>query len=324
MRPLVDILSGVLAVVLLSGFTASPQEAKDWDEYGLRGAVKSIRTVYYEPREVEGGAIVESDGREAVFPDGSAELFVRFDCEGRIVENSRLGIDGKLIVQILNIYDGLGNCVEESAYNSDGLMWQYFTVLDENRRIMRRERQEAGGKVAEQTIYKYDSRGHIAMEEISSHSGKLVHTREYRYNRGGKVVRERVSVNSEGWPEEWKEVSYTYYPKSDLVKKEVWSHSSGVKEVNRYLYDSSGNVLVSRKYDGKNTLTDEWKYSYDEYGNEIQKIGADYTIPWRATWNSVYEYDISGNWSKKIIYCTDGNGNTAPQIVIERVIEYCE
>lgn len=323
MRPLCDILSAVLVLLLLSGFTAPPQETKDRDEYGLRGAVKSTRTVYYAPKVMEGGE-VKGNGREAVFPDGAAELFVRFDCEGRVVESTRLGADGKLIMQTLNRYDSLGNCVEESAYDSDGLIWQYFTVLDENQRVMGRERYEVGGKILEQVSYSYTPRGYIAMEETSSQSGKLVHTREYWYNRRGNLLRERVRVNYEDWPEEWKRVSYAYYPKSGLVKKEVWRNSKGSKEVNRYLYNSSGNVLVSRKYDGKNTLTDEWKYSYDEYGNEIQKTGADYTIPWEMSWNSVYEYDIYGNWCKKIIYCTDANGTTAPQMVIERVIEYYE
>lgn len=323
MRPLFNILSGVLAVVLLSGFTASPQEANAWDEYDLRGAVKSIRTVYYAPRVMEGGEI-KDDCREGVFPDDCAEVFVRFSCEGRVLESTRLGADGKLLIQTLYIYDGLGNCVEKSAYDADGLIWQCFTEVDENQRIIRRDKQEADGKVVERVSYRYDPCGNIAMEEISSQSGKLVHTREYWYNRRRNVVRQRVSVKHDGWPAQWKEVSYTYYRRSDLVKKEVWRNSAGFEEENRYLYDSRGNVLACRKYDSKNTLTDEWKYSYDEYGNEIQKTGACHTISWEATWRSVYGYDLYGNWCDKIVYCTDADDNTAPQIVIEREIEYYE
>lgn len=324
MRQWVGVLLGMLAVALLSGFTAPPQETKDWDEYDLKGTVKSLRTIYYEAAEAN-GEVIKGERREAAsFISGEAESFVRFDSTGHRLENSSFGVDGRLLLRRVFTYDSLGNWVEGSAYSSDGLIWQYFTVLDENQRVMGRERYEVGGKILEQVSYSYTPRGYIAMEETSSQSGKLVHTREYWYNRRGNLLRERVRVNYQDWREEWKKVSYAYYPKSDLVKKEVWRNSEGFKEVNKYLYDSNGNVLVSRKYDGKNTLTDEWKYSYDEYGNEIHKTGADYTIPWRATWNSVYEYDIYGNWCKKIIYYTDANGNTAPQMVIQRVIEYYE
>jgi hypothetical protein len=82
-------------------------------------------------------------------------------------------------------------------------------------------------------------------------------------------------------------------------------------------YDSNGLISISRFYDNRDNLLQYVKYSYDEYGNELEySVFAD-NGELMSKQQYRYKYDKYGNWTQQISII-DGN----PEIIMLRNIVY--
>ncbi|MDP4265751.1 MAG: hypothetical protein Q8941_24750 [Bacteroidota bacterium] len=186
------------------------------------------------------------------------------------------------------------------------------TVIDFNERgnMIVKKWLNTDGSIDRKDTCRYDNTGHMIEMDLLDGWENLEKKITFKYDENGKMI-EKNSYNPDGSLDERSVYKYT---KDRNMIDELFYNKNGDRDGgNNFQYDSLWNLtqeVFSRGTFIKNN------YSYDEYGNAIEKIkhstGSDF-----RDYTYKYEYDKNFNWIKK-----DEFVNEAQVSITERVIIY--
>ena len=118
---------------------------------------------------------------------------------------------------------------------------------------------------------------------------------------------------------------YTYDTNANMIERSWVDDERKPVSRNVYAYDAHGNLTTVEVYDRQGSLSSRWAYTHDDKGNRTEWI--DYDPDGKVGGKQVYtyEFDETGNWTKKVVsdWVTSGDGGQLePSEVIHRVVTY--
>lgn len=240
--------------------------------------------------------------------------------------------ENRLLVEKINYIGGKNDRYSKFTYNV-------------NRTLDKEEFFEPTNKIISTTSYSYAYLGRpsevVAVEYPASLGGanKMVSKQTYKWNEKGQLS-EYSTFGDDATIQ--KTIKYFYGPQDSLIytlssfgynrniEKTVYNRDFNffVKEMILYRNDSQvrretytlddKNQIVNKKvYNGKDKLTLDYKYTYDEHGYMTSEIGVDPKGAWAIEYYYKYEKDQFFNWTKKTTF--DG---WQPKYVELRKFEY--
>jgi len=225
-----------------------------WDDYGLKGEVKSLRQISSYKAVNKFGKIQKGDMDDYY----SENVYVLFNKKGNQVELNWVEwnwykSDGSLGSKWTYKYDNKGNQIETNRYKSDGSLGSKWT-------------------------YKYDNKGNKVEENLYNSDGSLDSKWTYKYDNKGNQV-ERDSYKSDGslyW--KW---TYKYDDKGNPVEWNNYKSDGSLGSKCTYKYDNKGNLVEENSYmsDGSLNYQRTYTYTYDKKGNWNKQITFKNTIP---------------------------------------------
>jgi len=198
---------------------------------------------------------------------------------------------------------------EESIYDQDG-----FETL----RLAR----APDGSLLSRTTYKYDGRGNRSEEVLSDPAGGVREKKVFKTDERGNVA-EWQSVRPDGSTHS-KSV-YRYDEKGNSVEWVLMNARSAVADRWTYGYDGEGRVIEESRYYADGTLDTKHVHELDDRG--LRKESATYNGEGALveTQRYEYEFDLSGNWIKKItlkLSARSGKDQFVPVSMAHRTITY--
>ena len=113
-------------------------------------------------------------------------------------------------------------------------------------------------------------------------------------------------------------VVYHYDDENRLTEVAVLDKNLNNYTDEKYSYDAKEHYLSKVLHTKYKDFV--FEYTYNPHGDIVKAV----TVPesqYRKNQRYIYEYDTHNNWTRCSIYF-DGDGTTAPNFVIERIIEY--
>ncbi|GHV37562.1 hypothetical protein FACS1894178_9310 [Bacteroidia bacterium] len=278
----------IFAAMIIGSSCAQKHQTKtSWELDGLKGKVKSLRTITYEA--------IDTLGKIA---------------KGNIVDN----VYGSILIN----YNRKGGWIEYRSYTPAGKnRWAEIPSFDEKGNRM--ERRDYIFSESDSTLHrrysnKYDNKGNLTTAFLYNASDSLIWKRSYVYDNKGNET-EICSYNATDILN-WK-VICAYDSKSNLIEENVYSASGNLDSKTIYKYDSKGNRIEQCGYKSDDSLESKTTYQYDENGFQVEvcKYNADGKLDKRFAYK--YKYDTKGNWIEKIDYKDD-----VAVRIYERKIEY--
>ena len=285
-----------LLIVLLSAAIMSvPGCKKDGDlkndlkRLRLTGKIKSIRSIEYAAGD-ESGKIVRKERSST----GYSDSYTVFNSKGDITELVYFDSNEIMSQRRLMKFNEKGKIIEETWYKSE--------AAPENR-----------------FIYKYDKKGNM-IEVTGFIKGKdqCNHRTLYRYDEKGNQI-ERDD----------------YYPCDALSSKIVWKYDDrgnmleevfsgvdgkyGLITVNTY--DAADKLIESSEGGDSESVILKKTFKYDDKGNCTERVTSRTDGNYHLREVFRYEYDIKGNWIKRVQFTDSGSG-TIPDGIVEREIRY--
>ncbi len=203
-------------------------------------------------------------------------------------------VSGKLVSTVSYKYDYLGKLAEV-------ITTEYPVSLGGANKMVRKE------------TYKHNPNGQIAEYSIYGDDETLHKTTEYFYGPQDSLI---YTVTKSGYNRNIEKTTY----KRDfaLYVSEMIIHRND-SQVRREVYERDENYRIIKKkvYSGKNRLTLEYRYEYDQHGYITSEIGLDRKGNWALEYYYKYEKDEYFNWTKKTTY--DG---WQPKYIETREITY--
>jgi hypothetical protein len=283
----------------------------------------------------------------------------RYDNNRNIIEyvNYNVNDDNNTILKKeIASYKSNNKLTEYKRYSSDGTIEEYNTfIYDLNGKITEEIENSNGnykhkksiyniyGKIIEELFYdkneelyfkynyKYDMKGNIAEKLSTSYKNSKSYTTRtiYQYNNYGKIIMlDEKSKRHKPEDSSVKEIfKYDSYNRLVEVFKYSQFQNEEIKFISRKLnnYNSTGKLIekIEIRYGDYNK--EDWKdiEKFDSNGNLIEEThinnGSD--EPYRSV--TKFEYDVKGNWIKKIYYSID-LPKTLPDNyhITERIITY--
>jgi hypothetical protein len=164
-------------------------------------------------------------------------------------------------------------------------------------------------------VWIFTAQGRLLTSEMFEKNGRPTGTKsDYKYDSAGllrSIVRFRlgslISTETLNYPEAHRtEITRVFEP----------NHSS---DIEIHEYDDSGNITKATLQESAGTLTEFYKY--DDKGNPTEFIAANGTkVIVKETYQ--YEFDTSGNWTKKKVTTSRASEPTPLKSTIERKIVY--
>ncbi|HET6455800.1 MAG TPA: hypothetical protein VFI02_15460 [Armatimonadota bacterium] len=236
----------------------------DWQEAGLIGAVKSVRTENAEYADRYGTWV---EGRRETFEEVS--------------------------------YNLSGNKVEHDLYANGLLAWKYLYTYNANRNEIEVTGYTADGSLDEKIVHLYDTGGHRIRMTRYDADGKLRDKRISVFDTEGNEIQATEYDADGGVGANGKDV-YKYDAKGHRIRCDQYDADGKSVGKKIYTYDGKGNNLKVVLYDAKGHLQDQQAYSYDSRGNQDEYCwtNADGSLVLKESYS--YEYDTTGNWTKKV------------------------
>ena len=327
----------------------------DWEFYKLKGDVKTVETKSWQvsPQLEKIKSLHEDmsmhDGIMTFDDKGmlsSEKLFLN----GKTFEESTYNGRERKLQTLQYINDAVGIKTDYDWDKSGKNNTAITRRNPDNSQIDRIEMKYQGKNLAQKTTfnaqnlqsdksnYLYDSKGNVIQEDIYLSKDFVQYKAVYKYDKQNRKISE---ARYDKDLKKHYETTLKYDGKNVTNKSTV--NDKGELEVSQdFTYDSKGNVLTEmayEKFDNSKTLT---RYAYDSKGNRtdwsVEKNGvpymkATYTFDDKDNLTSIsatdkdgkeierrdyaYEYDETGNWTKKTVKIKG-----VPQFVAERTIIY--
>lgn len=228
----------------------------------------------------------------------------------------------KLIGQVRSV--SMINCDKNKGGRSEII---YTTTYDMKGNIVEVTHfDDNGAQRRSKFINSYDSQGRLR-EKITDNKSVIYSREEYDYS-SGHLIKKTYENNSE--QPKTKEI---YNLNKDIIEKISYGENGVVQEKALYTYDDEGNNIELMFYDANGLIISKWRNIYDKKGNRTEDALYDwdgsllkkhiYTYDVQGNMIGVsyyqsgvlvteetytYEYDVHGNWIKKITF---GVGRTS-------------
>jgi len=192
--------------------------------------------------------------------------FYAFSQKGNKTEYQHFEEDGSLGYKATYVFNPSGKILEESFSNRDGKQTSR-TVYQLNEQ----------GKTLEETQYKMD--GSLSVKYVFSYDDK------------GKML-ERKGLKPDGSISSTSR--WTYDGKGNNTER-----NDGYF-IHRFLYDDQGNKVEEIISKPDNTVSFKLNFKYDEKGNKVEELKYNGKGELKDKNNWRYEYDKTGNWTKRV------------------------
>ncbi len=207
-----------------------------------------------------------------------------YDDKGQKIAQSRIADSGAYHVRITYAYNPAEQLTEMAVYYSEVLEEKHLKTYD------------GGGKLVKEVSLSYQFSGHNS-------------TVEYVYDKSGRVAETRVDTEIL-----WSKVQTRYDAKGRVAQRETFmgykkpnvfqSHGPEPGKV-VFRYNERGQVLEEAFYAPDGRLNHKTVSTYNEVGNLIEQV---YVRKGSDDLKVSYEYDLQGNWVKKMQPDTDHTG----------------
>lgn len=212
---------------------------------------------------------------EAVYDDtGLTELVSYFYNGNKLVQKSWFkGNDKEHEKSWFYIYDNAGNLTSEYWTDEQGnVVWKSIYVYNSNGKIIEKT-WYSGNRVTSKWTTQYDNNGKV-IENAEFSNGLLQEVEQYVYNKD-KISEVRIlknnTLNSK------KEFAYN---KAGNVRMEWRTDADGKQILRRnFDFDKAQRIISSFTWDSKSELMDKIYWTYDNYGNWVQRVEYNKHIP---------------------------------------------
>ena len=194
-------------------------------------------------------------------------------------------------------FDQKGNITEYTCYENDSLLEKELATYNDQNKLEEFKCYDSLGNLQYKTNYRYDKNGN-EIEHIFN--GKKSYEKNTNiYNSNNQLVEKKVFNEFDEM-----EHNYTYrYDTSGGLIEENCLFKGKTKYKKIISYDPKGKKIESTEYDRESNVFCKETFAYNKEGALIEHL---------ATWNKYYdgkplklieyyEYDIRGNWIKKIV-----------------------
>ena len=280
-----------LIVLCLSCTVAQAKGKTDWEEDGLKGKVKEVRT--YNVKE-NAGALEKSFIRRKI----------KYDKNGnRLVEehyNEYDEKDGELSSRLVYKYKRKKNYIERLEYDNYKKLIEK-TLYDKNRIKIEDEDFIYGVNYCWRTVNKYDQNGKI-IEEIHFVNDSLLEKTIYRYDDKGNLTEEKHSDSPTRW--ENRKFINKYDENGNLVEIEEYNFAGKLSYSTVYKYNDKKKCVEETIFDSDKKMCSHLTNKYNDQGKKIESI---HTVSNNELMQrDVYIIDDKGKTSVSLRYDPDG------------------
>ncbi len=254
----------------------------DVQDLGLKSAIKSIRTQYYE-------AAGDRENVETVgASDEEQDSYVAFDKEGNKTQEKWFDSDGNEVFKTQYNRNAQGKLIEKRGCYPDGTI----ETIDSLR---------------------YDAEGHWIQTDRYDGRGEPLIRLTYQWNEKGQKVRQAAYKPSGDLDQL---IEFTY-DRAGNRKQETHENGMGERILKRVLEYTGTEVSAMKEYDNTDQLLSEAQIAYDEHGLKLKEeiIGQKGKVLRQTDYS--YTLDAQGNWTKQIVF-----ESQKPEMIIEREITY--
>ena len=150
MHNLTCILTLFFALCAVVPGQAATKKKIGWQEFGLKGKVKTVETSSYEIK------IVFGESKQVL----SSKYIYKYDAAGNKIESACYKADGSLSFKYIYKYDAAGNKIEQANYRADGsLSGKTIFKYDAAGNMIEYAYYNADGSLSSKSIIKYDAAG---------------------------------------------------------------------------------------------------------------------------------------------------------------------
>lgn len=280
----------VLSAIVLCLLARSAQAKTDWDEDGLKGKVKEVRT--YNVKEKAG-----------TLEKASIRRKIKYDKNGnRLLEehyNEYDEEDGVMSAKLIYKYKKKKNQIERTEYDQNKYLIEK-TLFDSNRIKLEDEDYIYGVNKRWKTVNKYNANGKI-IKETKYLNDSLCDIVTYKYDEKGNITEESHS-NS---PTRWENRKYeNSYENGNLVEISEFDFAGNLKYRTVYKYNDKKKCIEETVYDSNGEMCSLLQSKYNDVGKKIESTH--YVSNNELMQMDVYIIDEIGKTSVSLRYDSDG------------------
>lgn len=190
------------------------------------------------------------------FGEGVTEICTyNYDSQGRLLSVDSKDADsgsyeGKTVIK----YGSNGEISQRSRYNADGSLYsRYMYTYDSNKRLIRETVYSSDGSLLYKTNYTYGSNGKLSTEICYDSDGSMSLKRTYVYDAYKNLTR-FTTYESNG--SKTYEETYSYNKSGYMTSSTEINNFYSYKTIYKYRYDSRGNIIEKRCYNGDAMIPD--------------------------------------------------------------------
>jgi hypothetical protein len=238
-----------------------------WDNYRVRGNVKSISELSYAAVERFGEIERGDRARESYFDH---DFFVSFNKNGDEIEKLEYGSDGALVAERKYEIDAIRNIRRTTLGNYLGIrhVQVFEDIYDENDFVIEANQYYAG-MLDKKTKYKLNEYGNPIEENAYNEDGSLWSKKTLIYNHRQEVIEER-NFEADGSPSTRWIREYDSY--GNQVKSTSYNPNGSINVMFKSKYNSRGKLVEFDTYNSKLELETREIKNYDERDNVIQEL----------------------------------------------------
>lgn len=282
------LICGVLFTTCAYKKTKPNAKKTSWELDGLKGKVKSLKTVSYTAitnlGQLRKGEIIEDTW-------GYSNTLIKFDEKGNWTDYSSYKPDGSNIRLEVMKYDGEGNSLEMFIYNYGNIEHRRTFTTDKNGNIIEMFRFDTKDSLVTKSFYRYNEDGY----EIEA----------YRYTVTDSLISKTIS---------------NYDKNGNLIERFNYGAGGSLTTKTLYKYDNSENRIERTVYGLDENLIEKTTYQYNEkrLETETNTFNSNDNSNTKNTYK-YKKYDTKDNWIERIEYKDD-----VVVKITERLIEYHE
>ena len=233
--------------------------------------------------EIEGGTITDSSGRMRResshdgdgnliwyriygYPEGKSYEVTSYDAAGNQTGYAYSASDGSgnqtamvsktvnngKVSQILQEFDGSGNCVKSTHYTEAGEISQYTVFThDAAGNCTRMETFGPDGALRNYDVLEYNAAGKCAKRMYFGADGSLTHYQEDEWDEQGRNTESRY-YDSDGTLHDYSVTEYNEYGRSASY---YYNGDGTLNSKTVYVYNEQGKQIGEERYDGAGSLT---------------------------------------------------------------------